>query len=173
MSALYPFVKLVMAVYIKAGGRLQLDVKNVSLSPRSISISTYRGGAYCGPGWGFTIEEIKGKGIASMPGTIDAIEAACKMHDACYARAGYFSEPCDQELVANMLRIVKDPKSPRHLQVDAAVMAAVFQFEALVSDPVFKRYQELESSFARMFHSNVSMEYIIEWHRSQEQGTSR
>lgn len=56
-------------------------------------IATHEGlplyGNYCGPGYG-----------GEDNGTpIDALDAACKTHDLCYAENGYFNCTCDQDLI--------------------------------------------------------------------------
>jgi hypothetical protein len=98
-------------------------------------ISTYQGGLYCGPGWGFTLEDVKSGRIQKMPQAIDAIDQACRIHDQCYADHGYFTASCNIALAGNLSKIIKDPNSTPQQRMDAAIMAAFFMVEARKVDP--------------------------------------
>ena len=78
MSTMYS--KLAILYARKIGSRLELRRKENGLS-------TYREGIYCGPGWGFTIEDVKSGKIQDLPGAFDAIDQACRLHDQCFMNA--------------------------------------------------------------------------------------
>ena len=50
-------------------------------------------GNYCGPA--------HGDDTGALP-AIDAVDAACQTHDACYLQRGYFNCSCDRELLASV-----------------------------------------------------------------------
>src|SRR4051812_633791 len=54
-----------------------------------LSIPVY--GNHCGPGYG----------DPNKP-AVDAVDAVCKAHDACYSARGYFDCRCDRELIRSM-----------------------------------------------------------------------
>jgi hypothetical protein len=76
-------------------------------------ISTYQGGLYCGPGWGFTIEDVRSGKIKELPTAIDAIDAACKTHDQCYQDHGYFTQQCNVSLAVNLVEVIRSPSSSK------------------------------------------------------------
>ncbi len=97
--------------------------------------STYRGGRYCGPGWGFVRQDVERGKIAALPDALDAIDEACRHHDQCYHDNGWWSQQCNVRLAAELAVIVRSPMSTPQQRVDAAVMAAVFAIEAVGVDP--------------------------------------
>jgi hypothetical protein len=100
--------------------------------------STYENGLYCGPGWGFTIEDVRSGKIKELPAAIDAIDAACKIHDQCYQDHGYFTQQCNVNLAKSLVEIIRSPSSKQQQRLDATIMAAVFAVEAIVIDPGVK-----------------------------------
>jgi hypothetical protein len=98
--------------------------------------STYAGGLYCGPGWGFTKEDVISGKIKELPKAIDAIDEACAIHDQCYQDFGYFSSSCNEALALNLVKIIKNPKSTAQQRLDAVIMAAIFHIEAKRIDPI-------------------------------------
>jgi hypothetical protein len=50
-------------------------------------------GNYCGPGHGDSTYQTP---------PVDAVDAVCMAHDACYDRLGYFNCACDRALIGNM-----------------------------------------------------------------------
>lgn len=100
--------------------------------------SSYKDGKYCGPGWGFTIEDVRSGKIKEMPAALDAIDAACKAHDQCYQDHGYFTQECNLNLAKTLREIVQSPSSSKQQRMDAAIIAAVFEVEAIYFDPLAK-----------------------------------
>lgn len=97
--------------------------------------STYAGGNYCGPGWGFTRQDVEAGKVAQLPEAVDAIDRACKAHDQCYADNGYLTLKCNVALAAELKKIVLSPTSTTQQRIDAYIMAAVFEWEARHVDP--------------------------------------
>jgi hypothetical protein len=127
-------------------------------------ISTYHGGAYCGPGWGFTADDVASGRLRELPHAIDAIDAACRRHDQCYADRGYFAQDCNLALSRDLVAILLSKGSSYQQRLDAAVMAGVFGLEALIVDPVVGEYRQLRNSFETLFRQGFSMEAIINRH---------
>lgn len=119
-------------------GSTQGDFSKLSWSKKSSVIgrgtSTYRGGNYCGPGWGFTYRDILDGKIAKMPAAVDAIDEACMLHDYCYAENGYFTQGCNLVLTVNLVDVVTNASSTPQQRLDAALMAAVFFIESQTLD---------------------------------------
>jgi hypothetical protein len=132
-------------------------------------ISTYRGGVYCGPGWGFTREDVLSGRIKEMPAAIDAIDAACQRHDQCYADRGYFTYSCNMALSRDLAAVIVGRHSTPQQRLDAAIMAGIFRFEALTLDLVVAEYRDWRDKFEAMFSPYFSMEAVIEWHLNQQQ----
>ena len=89
------------------------------ISPQ-IEFPVYRN--YCGPFYG-----------GEDNGTpIDALDAACKNHDICYAREGYFNCQCDQDLIDEINRKIQYMTGAQ-LSMAKAIIAT---FEArMAADP--------------------------------------
>ena len=71
-------------------------------------------GNYCGPGWG---DETG----ATAP--VDAVDAACRAHDLCYAATNYFNCGCDRALLYAMPGAIAAAPSAAGKAAGAAVMA--------------------------------------------------
>jgi hypothetical protein len=97
-------------------------------------ISTYKKGVYCGPGWGYTYQDILDGKIQTMPEAIDAIDAACRAHDECYAENGYLTQGCNLVLTTDLVSVVTSPSSTPQQRADAALMAAIFFIELQTID---------------------------------------
>jgi hypothetical protein len=126
--------------------------------------STYRGGLYCGPGWGFVRQDVLSGKIREMPAAIDAIDAACRTHDQCYNDFGYLTRSCNQALARDLARVMVARDSTAQMRYDAAIMAGIFQLEALTIDVVVESYRDLRDSFERIWRDNFSMEAVIQRH---------
>jgi hypothetical protein len=100
--------------------------------------STYKNGNYCGPGWGFTYHDILDGKIKEMPAAIDAIDEACKRHDLCYHENGYFTQECNTVLTVDLVKVISSGSSTPQQRLDAALMAAIFAYEAIVIDGKLK-----------------------------------
>lgn len=129
--------------------------------------STYEGGLYCGPGWGFTIEDVRSGKIKELPAAIDAIDAACKTHDQCYQDHGYFTQQCNVALASSLAEIIRSPSSSRQQRLDATLMAAVFAVEAAVIDPkakpVITTYNYLKTQISGLWGKGVlTMQQVIQ-----------
>ncbi len=123
-----PLPVLVTAAMVSAGSKLQW-----SKQPNG-GISTYKRGAYCGPGWGFTYKDILEGKISKLPGAVDAIDAACKAHDHCYEENGYLTQGCNLVLTVDLAKVVVASDSSPQQRVDAAIMAAIFFVESQTID---------------------------------------
>ncbi|KAB1076162.1 hypothetical protein [Methylobacterium planeticum] len=71
-------------------------------------------GNYCGPG----DRGLDADGQARAP--VDALDAACQRHDACYDEARSRSCGCDRTLKRDALRLADDPNLSRVLRARAA-----------------------------------------------------
>jgi hypothetical protein len=98
------------------------------------AVSTYKGGKYCGPGWGFTYKDILDGKIRQLPGAVDAIDEACKLHDYCYEENGYFTQGCNLVLTYDLVGVVINTGSTPQQRLDAVLMAAVFFIESQTVD---------------------------------------
>lgn len=97
------------------------------------SLSTYRGGNYCGPGWGST-SSTRAHGAISGPRLpSDAIDESCRDHDACYSERGYFDRECDVALIERLTKLAIDPQTPGQQRRDARIMADWFEFQSFVT----------------------------------------
>lgn len=58
-------------------------------------------GKFCGPGQPETHSKSKESAISELRSIspIDHIDLACKLHDICYAKFGYYNERCDRKLL--------------------------------------------------------------------------
>ena len=120
-----PLPILVVALMASSSSATNLQVKRTSNG-----YSTYKRGIYCGPGWGFTYQDLLDGKIKQMPKAIDAIDEACRLHDTCYYENGYLTQGCNLVLSVNLAKVVVDPKSTPEQRVDAALMAAIFFLES-------------------------------------------
>jgi len=131
-------------------------------------ISTYRGGLYCGPGWGFVREDVTSGRIAQLPEAIDAIDRACRRHDQCYDDHGYFTMGCNLRLAADLVAVVRSPDSTVQQRLDATIMAAIFEVEALTVDVVVAvgrwatRRALLRADFEIRFRDQRRLNQLIE-----------
>lgn len=125
--------------------------------------STYRGGNFCGPGWGITKKDVEAGKI--MPAAIDAIDAACQHHDQCYDDHGYFTQKCNVRLATDLTKIIVSTSSTPQQRYDAAIMAAIFATEAKI-DPALKLghegYQALERLYRELLDSGAQFIFAIE-----------
>ncbi len=113
--------------------KLEWSNKN-ALKEGANRVSTYKGGKYCGPGWGFTYKDILDGTIKAMPAAIDAIDEACKAHDHCYEENGYATQGCNLVLTYDLVKIVTDEKSTSQQRTDAVIMAVIFFVESQTID---------------------------------------
>lgn len=129
-------------------------------------VSTYKGGVYCGPGWGFTKEDVISGRIRSLPKAIDAIDEACEHHDQCYRNQGYFWQSCNVGLARDLVKVIIDPKSSSQQRMDATIMASIFSMEARYIDPLAYpssfSYQYLKSSIENLWkNGRLTMEQVM------------
>lgn len=103
-------------------------------SVNGIGTSTYRGGVYCGPKWGFTYKDILDGRIRDLPTAVDAIDEACKLHDYCYEENGYFTQGCNLVLTVDLVKVAIGKDSTPQQRLDAVLMAAVFFVESQTID---------------------------------------
>ena len=119
-------------------GSTNKDFSNLTWSKKASvigqGVSTYKGGKYCGPGWGFTYKDILDGKISQLPDAVDAIDEACKMHDYCYSENGYFTQGCNLVLTYNLVDVVTSKDSTPQQRLDATLMAAVFFIESQTLD---------------------------------------
>lgn len=128
-------------------------------------VSTYQGGRYCGPGWGFTKQDVESGRVARLPAAIDAIDEACQRHDQCYQDHGYFTQRCNVQLATELTGVIVSMSSTPQQRYDAALMAAIFATEAQV-DPALKlghrAYQGLERYYRELLDSGAQFMFAIE-----------
>lgn len=122
-----------LVAYI-ASGKSNLQWKKQTGASGQAGTSTYKGGNYCGPGWGFTYQDILDGKIKKMPAAIDAIDEACKAHDDCYAEHGYFTQGCNLVLTVDLVKVVLSDSSRPEQRADAVIMAAIFFIESQTID---------------------------------------
>ena len=99
-------------------------------------VSTYKGGLYCGPEWGYTYQDILDGKISKLPDAIDAIDEACKNHDYCYQENGYLTQGCNLVLTVDLVKVITNESSTGQQRLDAAIMAALFFIESQSVDLV-------------------------------------
>lgn len=128
---------------------------------------------YCGPGWGFTKEDVISGKIAEMPEAIDEIDKACKVHDQCYADHGYFNQACNEQLRTDLLKIVSSPGSSPQERMDAAIMAGIFRAEGAIYRPLHSIYNELHDSYALLFAASMTMQMVIKRHLNHYPGLKK
>jgi len=129
------FLASIMAGALINTGGTPATFSNLSVAQKGKGVySTYKGGNYCGPGWGFTYHDILDGKIRSLPKAIDAIDEACKAHDYCYSENGYFTQGCNLVLTYDLVKVVTDDNSTPQQRVDAVVMAAIFFIESQTID---------------------------------------
>lgn len=76
------------------GGNTEIKNSQSQVSSEDISVKIY--GNWCGPNY-----PIRRKGVTD-PDVIDYVDSACKIHDACYEKKGYFNCECDMELLGSI-----------------------------------------------------------------------
>lgn len=111
---------------------------------KTAGVSTYASGIYCGPGWGFTYQDLLDGRIKEMPKAIDAIDEACRLHDTCYHEHGYLTQGCNLVLVVDLVKVVVADGSSPQQRVDATVMAAIFLIESQTIDLGKMAFDEVE-----------------------------
>ncbi|MBF0622413.1 MAG: hypothetical protein HQL54_10860 [Magnetococcales bacterium] len=64
-------------------------------------------GRFCGPNYPKLNAENKADELKELESikAFDTIDSACKNHDICYARKGYFDYQCDQQFVMHLQRL--------------------------------------------------------------------
>ncbi|HEX2555930.1 MAG TPA: hypothetical protein VHL98_19695 [Microvirga sp.] len=139
-----PVPVLVAAYFTSGASNLEMSRK-----PNG-GISTYKKGLYCGPGWGFTIQDLLDGKIKEMPKAIDAIDEACRLHDTCYQEHGYFTQGCNLVLTVDLVKVVFSNSSTPNQRVDAAIMAAIFLVESQTIDLGKMAKQEYDRMRDRM-----------------------
>lgn len=72
---------------------------------KEFSVKIY--GNWCGPN-----HPIRKPGAAD-PGVVDYVDRACKAHDLCYEKKGYFNCECDMQLVGNIQQIEQIVRTSR------------------------------------------------------------
>ena len=138
-----------------SGGR-HSKLLNPTIKPNG-GISTYKGGNYCGPGWGFTYKDVLDGTISKLPKAIDAIDEACKAHDYCYEENGYFTQGCNLVVTYDLVQVVVGEQSSPSERLDAAIMAAVFYVESQSWDVVVLTAEQATKMWQRI-HSFISIQ---------------
>jgi hypothetical protein len=131
----------------------------------SNATSTYKGGNYCGPGWGFTYKDILDGRVRQLPAAIDAIDEACKVHDYCYEENGYFTQGCNLVLTYDLVKVVVSKDASPQQRVDAVLMAAIFFIESQTIDlgvMAKEKVSELKNRLEGLIaHSAMTLEQAI------------
>ena len=147
---------MILRGYLRAiNSRLQLR------SARD-GLSVYRDGIYCGPGWGFTIDDVKSGRIREMPEAFDAIDGACRLHDQCFMDHGYFSLSCDLALNRRLTQVVFALDSTPGQRFDAVIMAAYFVVQTALIDLPVSSYRVVRDRIEVAFLQGALMIDIIE-----------
>jgi hypothetical protein len=123
-----------MGLPVVVGTRMVAQHSNLEIKRKGQGWSTYKNGVYCGPGWGYTVQDVLDDKIKNLPEAIDAIDEACKLHDTCYQENGWCTQGCNLVLTANLAKVVVDPKSTPQQRLDATIMAAIFFIESQTVD---------------------------------------
>ena len=95
---------------LKNSGAQEIASAARDITPQ-LSLPIY--GNYCGPGHGDPTG-------ATPP--IDAVDAACRAHDRCYASRGYFDCQCDRNLIASMRGAIASTSTTAGKLAGTAVM---------------------------------------------------
>jgi len=156
---------LVAGVLVNSGtSRSELTKLTISRKSQQ-AVSTYRGGNYCGPGWGFTYKDILEGNIRNMPDAIDAIDEACKAHDYCYEENGYFAQGCNLVLSYDLVQVITDEQSSSQQRIDATIMAAIFFIESQTIDLGILAKKEIvgirNRIFGHLVHAHGTVESAI------------
>lgn len=119
-------------------GSTNLDYSKLEWSKKDLvagrGVSTYKGGNYCGPGWGFTYKDILDGRIRQLPAAVDAIDEACKLHDYCYEENGHLTQGCNLVLTVDLVKVATSADSTPQQRLDAVLMAAIFFIESQTID---------------------------------------
>ena len=94
-------------------------------APASGGLPIY--GNYCGPGYG--------DDTGNKP-TIDAVDAACKIHDDCYRTMGYFNCTCDRALLMTLPSAISRSPSAAGKAAGNAVGAYFSASACFCSSPI-------------------------------------
>jgi hypothetical protein len=97
-SALHPLRETAGSV---ASGLAKIGSLDNRLTSQLLRLPVY--GNYCGRG--------HGDPTGNTP-PVDAVDAACREHDLCYARLGDFDGRCDRDLVESMPSAIASTPSP-------------------------------------------------------------
>ncbi|HEV2742239.1 MAG TPA: hypothetical protein VGV91_03695 [Rubrobacter sp.] len=99
-------------------------------TPRQLSLPVY--GNYCGLG--------HGDPTGNTP-PIDAVDAACREHDLCYARLGDFDGRCDKDFVESMPSAIASTPSPagKHAGLLALLYFSSVERNLALGKTLFKR----------------------------------
>lgn len=128
-----------------------LGLTNLEFSRKTPDgISTYKKGLYCGPGWGFTYQDVLDGKIKKLPEAVDAIDAACKAHHQCYKDNGYFTQGCNLVLSVDLVKIISAESSTNQQRIDAVIMAAIFFVETQTIDLGVMAKREIDTMRDRM-----------------------
>lgn len=129
-------------------------------------IFNYHGGNYCGPGWGFTLQDVVLRRIDILPEAKDAIDRACAAHDQCYADHGYFTRSCNVQLAAQLSGVIFAPDSSGQQRIDAAIIAAIFATGAARVDPwakpLYLTYETLEREYRQALKAGATFLQTID-----------
>lgn len=79
----------------------KIGVSDSEITQQRLSFPVY--GNYCGFG--------HGDPTGNTP-PIDAVDAVCRQHDACYALHGLFDSRCDRDLIESMPGAIANTRSP-------------------------------------------------------------
>lgn len=125
-------------------------------------LSVYRGGNYCGPGWGFTSQDVESGRILRMPQAFDAIDQVCRLHDQCFADQGYFAISCDFALTRRLTDVVFKSESTPTQRLDAVVIAAYFLVQIALIDLPVASYRSIHKRLKTKFFEGAQMLHVIE-----------
>ena len=111
-------------------GLVEIGASEDRGKPRQLSLPVY--GNYCGVG--------HGDPTGNTP-PIDAVDAACREHDLCYARLGTFDSRCDQAFVESMPSAIAN--TPSQAGKNAGLLALLYfslaERNLALGETLFKR----------------------------------
>lgn len=153
------------SMYQALGGRLTAEINPLG---KQTGISTYRGGNYCGPAWGFTKADVGGGLMCADVPAINEIDAACRRHDICYGKHGYLTRHCNTALASDLLKVAIAPGSKPGERIDAYVMFMVFGLESVTVDFAIEKQHEVKAKIRKYWAETNQKASAVMWQLERE-----
>lgn len=146
----------------------KFKISNIILDKKpnsdGFTMSVYRGGTYCGPGWGFTRQDLEAKNLTELPQALDAIDLACQAHDQGYKDNGYWDIASDKKLISDLRVVVRTPTASFQQRFDAVVISSYFVVQSNVTIRVSETKKLYQSIQAMFMLGQFTMQQVIEHH---------